>query len=289
MKFGVMAPYQLAPLETGEYAAAFGRLVEELGFESVWTVEHHVMCVEYQSVYPYSHNGRSPFAADTVQPDPLIWLSYLAAATQRLRLATGILILPFRNPVVLAKTLASLDRISGGRLLLGIGVGWVREEAEALGVDFSMRGRRADEYIEVMRTLWREPVASFHGEFVNFDGVVSEPRPAQQGGVPIIVGGHSEAAARRAGRLGNGFYPLGVAPERLASLRRIMEETAREHGRDPAKIEITCVGQPTAESAEFCAGQGVDRMVFFPRKGDLDALRRSLEAFRRDVSEEFAS
>ena len=289
MKFGVMAPYQLAPLETGEYAAAFGRLLEELGFESVWTVEHHVMCVEYASVYPYSQNGRSPFAADAVQPDPLIWLSYLAAATQRLRLATGILILPFRNPVVLAKTLASLDRISGGRLLLGIGVGWVREEAEALGVEFAGRGRRADEYIEVMRTLWREPVASFHGEFVNFDGVVSEPRPVQQGGVPIIVGGHSEAAARRAGRLGNGFYPLGVAPERLVSLLRIMEEAAHEHGRDPAEIEITCVGQPTAESAEFCEGQGVDRMVFLPRKGDLDALRRSLEAFRRDVSEEFAS
>ena len=288
MKFGVMAPYQLAPLETGEYAAAFGRLLEELGFESVWTVEHHVMCVEYASVYPYSPNGRSPFAADVVQPDPLIWLSYLAAATQRLRLATGILIVPFRNPVVLAKTLASLDRISGGRLLLGIGVGWVREEAEALGVDFAGRGRRTDEYIEVMRTLWREPVASFHGEFVNFDGVVSEPRPAQQGGVPIIVGGHSEAAARRAGRLGNGFYPLGVAPDRLAALRRIMEETAREHGRDPAEIEITCVGQPTAEAAELYADQGVDRLVFFPHKGDLDALRRLLEAFRRDVMEKLA-
>jgi probable F420-dependent oxidoreductase len=262
--------------------------VEELGFESVWTVEHHVMCVEYASVYPYSPSGRSPFAADVVQPDPLIWLSYLAAATRRLRLATGILILPFRNPVVLAKTLASLDRISGGRLLLGIGVGWVREEAEALGVEFAGRGRRADEYIEVMRTLWREPVASFHGEFVNFDGVVSEPRPAQPGGVPIIVGGHSEAAARRAGRLGNGFYPLGVGPERLAVLRRVMEEAAREHGRDPAQIEITCVGEPTAKAAELYAGQGVGRMVFFPRAGDLDALRRSLDAFRREVAERFA-
>jgi probable F420-dependent oxidoreductase len=288
MKFGVMAPYQLAPLEMGEYAAAFGRLLEELGIESVWTVEHHVMCVEYTSVYPYSRNGRSPFSADVVQPDPLIWLSYVAAATRRLRLATGILIVPFRNPVILAKTLASLDRISDGRLLLGIGVGWVREEAEALGVDFAGRGRRTDEYIEVMRTLWREPVASFHGEFVNFDGVVSEPRPAQPGGVPIIVGGHSEAAARRTGRLGNGFFPLGVTPERLASLRRVMEETALEHGRDPAQIEITCVGQPTAESAELWASQGVDRMVFFPREGDLDALRRSLEVFRRDVAEKFA-
>jgi probable F420-dependent oxidoreductase len=282
-----MAPYQMAPLETGEYAAAFGRLVEEMGLESVWTVEHHVMCVDYESVYPYDPSGRSPFSAQAIQPDPLIWLSYVAAATRRLRLATGILILPFRNPVILAKTLASLDRLSGGRVLLGTGVGWVREEAEALGVDFAKRGRRNDEYVEVMRTLWREPVASFHGEFVDFEGVVSEPRPVQEGGVPIIVGGHSEAAARRAGRLGDGFYPLGVGPERLASLRAVMDESAREHGRDPSRIEITCVGMPTVESAEFYASLGVHRMIFFPAEGDLEALRKSLDHFRRNVMERF--
>jgi probable F420-dependent oxidoreductase len=285
VKFGIMAPYQLAPLETGEYAAQFGRLVEDLGFESVWTVEHHVMCVDYTSKYPYSPTGRTPFADDTVQPDPLVWLSYVAAVTKRLRLATGILILPFRNPLILAKTLASLDRLSGGRVLLGMGVGWVREEAEALGVGFADRGRRADEYIEVMRTLWREPVASFEGEFVRFERVVSEPRPARPGGVPIHVGGHSKAAARRAGRLGDGFYPLGVDLARLAELRAVMEQAARERGRDPAGIEISLSGEPTRECAELYASQGVDRTIVFPPVGDLDDLRKTLEPFRREVIE----
>jgi probable F420-dependent oxidoreductase len=285
MKFGIIAPYRLAPIETGEYASRFGRLVEEMGFESVWAVEHVVMCVEYSSVYPYDPSGRSPFGADTVQPDPLVWLTYLAAATNRLRLATGVLVLPQRNPVVLAKTVATLDRLSGGRLSLGIGVGWVREEAEAVGTCFEDRGRRCDEYIRAMRALWRDPVASFQGEFVRFEGVVSEPRPVQPSGVPIIVGGHSKAAARRAGRLGDGFYPLGLDRERFLKLRRIMEDTAVESGRDPASIEITCAGAPSPRSAEFCRSLGAHRMVIAPRTGDLDELRRSLEVFRKEVIE----
>ncbi len=288
MKFGIMAPYQLGPVESGDYARAFAQLVEELEFESVWAVDHAVMCVDYDSVYPYDPSGRSPFEADTVQPDPLIWLSWVAAATERLRLATGILILPQRNPVLLAKSLASLDRLSGGRLILGIGVGWVREEAEAVGSSFEDRGRRADEYVEVMRTLWRDRVAHYRGEFVRFEGVVSEPRPVQDGGIPILVGGHSRAAARRAGRLGNGFYPLGVDPEKLAELCKIMEEAARAHGRDPAAIPITCAGSAQLESAELYQRLGVERMVIFPPSGDLAALRRSLESFSRDVIQKFA-
>ncbi len=288
MKFGIMAPYQLGPVESGDYVRSFARLVEELGFESVWAVEHAVMCVEYASIYPYDPSGRSPFTQDTVQPDPLIWLSWAAAATERLRLATGILILPQHNPVLLAKSLASLDRLSGGRLMLGIGVGWVREEAEAVGSSFEDRGRRADEYVQVMRTLWRAPVARFDGEFVHFEGVVSEPRPVQPGGVPIVVGGHSRAAARRAGRLGDGFYPLGVDPDKLAELRKIVEETARAHGRNPAAIEITCAGTAQVEAAARYHHLGVDRMVIFPTRGDLAELRRSLEAFSRDAIQKFA-
>jgi probable F420-dependent oxidoreductase len=278
----------MAPLEEGEYAVAFARLVEELEFESVWVVDHVVMCPEYESRYPYDPSGRSPFHADVVQPDPLAWLSYVASATRRIRLATGILILPQRNPVVLAKTLASLDRLSGGRLLLGVGVGWVREEAEAVGTSFSNRGRRADEAIEAMRALWREPLSSYHGEFVRFDSVVSRPKPAREGGPPIIVGGHSRAAARRAGRLGDGFYPLGVAGDELASRCELMAETARAHGRDPAAIEITCLGTLDAASAGACAERGVDRMLVSSPTGDLKALRPALEKFRDDVIRPFA-
>ncbi len=283
MKFGVIPPYGIGPVEESAFAVAFAQTAEEYGFESLWVVEHVVMAVEYTSVYPYDPSGRSPFTADVPQPDPLLWLSYVAAATKRIRLATGVLILPQRNPLILAKELASLDRLSGGRMELGIGMGWVREEAVALGTDFDTRGRRAVEYVAAMRALWREPVASFHGEFVNFHGVVSRPRPLQAGGVPIVVGGHTRAAARRAGRLGDGFFPLGVSADKLAALRATMSDSAREHGRDPASIAVTCVGAADRKSAEFYAAQGVERMVIAALKPDLDALRRWFEKFHNDV------
>lgn len=283
MRFGVIPPYGIGPVEEGAFAVAFAQMAEEYGFESIWVVEHVVMAVEYTSVYPYDASGRSPFTAQVAQPDPLLWLSYVAAATKRIRLATGILILPQRNPLILAKEVASLDRLSGGRVELGIGMGWVREEAAALGTDFDNRGRRADEYVTAMRTLWREPVASFHGEFVNFEGVVSRPQPVQAGGVPIVVGGHTQAAARRAGRLGDGFFPLGVPAGKLTALRTIMQDSARRHGRDPAAIAITCVGTAERKAAESYAAQGVDRMVIAALKPDLDALRRWFDKFHNDV------
>lgn len=283
MKFGVIPPYGVGPVETGEFAAGFARLAEDHGFESLWVVEHVVMPVEYSSVYPYDPSGRSPFNAETIQPDPLIWLSYAAAATERLRLATGVLNLPQRNPLILAKEAASLDRLSGGRLELGIGVGWVREEAEALGTSFDDRGRRAEEYVEVMRMLWRERVASFHGEFVDFDRVVSEPRPVQEGGVPIVIGGHTKAAAKRAGRHGDGFFPLGVSPAKMRELRAIVDESAAAAGRDGSAIEVTTVGLPDAKSAQQLADLGVDRMIVASREADLSSAARSLEAFSRDV------
>lgn len=285
MKFGVILPYAIAPVASGEFAVAFAAAAEEQGFESIWVVEHVVMAVDYRSVYPYDPSGRSPFTADVVQPDPLVWLSYVAARTRRIRLATGVLILPQRNPLILAKELATLDRLSGGRMELGVGIGWVREEAEAVGSTFDDRGRRADEYIEAMRTLWREPVASFAGEFVRFTRVVSEPRPVQPGGVPIVIGGHTAAAARRAGRLGDGFYPLGVSAERLAELRRLMADTAQMHGRDPSAIEITCIGQPDLQSAESYASVGVHRMVIAAKEPTLRDAQRQFERFRRDVIE----
>lgn len=289
MKFGVIAPYGIGRVEDGRFARDFARLAEELGFESVWVVDHVVMNVEYSSVYPYDPSGRSPFTPQTVQPDPLIWLSYVAAATERIRLATGVLILPQRNPLVLAKETASLDRLSGGRLELGIGVGWVREEADAVGVSFEDRGRRADEFIEAMRALWRQPAASYAGKHVRFESVVCEPRPVQPGGVPIVVGGHSLAAARRAGRYGDGFYPLGVAPDKLTRLRAVVAETAVQHGRDPDRIELTLLGKPDAASAESLVALGASRMVIAAHQGELGALRATLERFRRDVIERFGS
>ena len=277
MKLGVIPPYGLAPIEDPEFAVAFARMAEELGFESLWVVEHVVMAVDYDSVYPYDPSGRSPFTAQVPQPDPLVWLSYVAAATRTIRLATGVLILPQRNPVVLAKELATLDRLSGGRMELGIGLGWVREEAQAVGTPFDGRGRRADEAIEVMRTLWREPVASFHGDFTNFDGMVSAPTPVQSEGVPITIGGHSRAAARRAGRLGDGFFPLGVIGDELQMLRTLVSDTALEHGRDPRAIELTCLGTPEVASYDHYRSLSIDRMVVACLQASLDDARRTLE------------
>lgn len=288
MKFGIMAPYMFGPLEDGGYAAAYGQLVEEMGFESLWAVDHVVMCPGYESRYPYSADGRSPFHEDVVQPDPLIWLTWVAASTRRIRLATGILILPLRNPVVLAKEVASLDRLAGGRLMLGIGVGWVREEAEAVGATFEDRGHRCDEAVEAMRALWREPVSSYAGRSVRFDQVVSRPKPIDAQGVPIVVGGHSEAAARRAGRLGDGFYPLGVQGDELDALLGVMRESAREHDRDPDRIEVTTVGSLDPRSCEPLKRQGVHRMIVSPPGGDLEKLRPRLEEFRRAVIEPYA-
>lgn len=288
MKFGMMAPYTQAPVEDGDYVRDLARIAEDLGFESIWAVDHVVMCPDYASRYPYDPSGRSPFHEDVVQPDPLAWLGWAGASTTKLKLGTGILILPLRNPVVLAKTVASLDRLSGGRVLLGIGVGWVAEEAAAVGTDFTTRGARTDEAIEAMRALWRgEPTASFRGETVQFHNVVSRPKPMRPDGVPILIGGHSKAAARRAGRLGDGFYPLGVFGPALDALLAEMRDAAAAAGRDAADIEVTAASSLEASATEAYAEQGVGRVLVSPPTGDLGAMPGALEAFRRNVMEQY--
>src|SRR5260221_1935148 len=185
-------------------AARLARLAEAAGFDSVLAVDHVVFPDNYTSTYPYSATGRLPVGRSGAFPDPLIWIAYAAAVTTRLRFLTGVIILPQRNPLLLAKQVATTDYISGGRFELGIGVGWLKEEFLAMGVPFERRGKRADEYIAAMRVLWARDAASFKGEFVTFDTVSCNPKPVR-GAVPILVGGHSEAAAKRAGRLADGF------------------------------------------------------------------------------------
>src|SRR3974390_2594213 len=183
-----------------EGARRLARLAEAAGFDSVFAVEHVVWPENYNSVYPYGWSGRLPGNPSTKLPDPLIWLTWVAAATTRLRFMTAVMILPQRNPLVLAKEVAKLDYLRGGRFELGIGVGWLKEEFEALGIPFERRGKRADEYVAAMRALWARDGASFAGEFVKFDKVSCNPKPVAKS-VPIAVGGHSEAAGRRAGPL----------------------------------------------------------------------------------------
>ena len=257
MKFG------LRYCNTGRYidpakAVELVQAGEDAGFESAWTVEHTVVPEGYQSAYPYSDDGKMAGGHDDVPlPDPLIWMAYVAAATNRINLATGILILPQHNPVITAKQIATLDFMSGGRVLLGIGVGWMREEFEALGAPFDDRGARTDDYVAAMRALWSQEKATHKGEFASFENVYCRPQPIN-GSVPIIVGGHSRPAARRAGRLGNGYFPARGAPADLIDLAR---KTAEEHGRDPAAIEITTSLPDDMDEIPALAAAGVSRIL----------------------------
>lgn len=257
MKFG------LRYCNTGRYvdpakAVELVQAGEAAGFESAWTVEHTVVPDGYQSAYPYSPDGKMAGGVNDIPlPDPLIWLSYVAGATSRIRLATGILILPQHNPVITAKQVASLDHLSGGRMILGIGVGWLKEEFEALGVPFEDRAARTDEYILAMRELWGAERPSFQGKFVRFEGTYCRPQPVN-GAVPIVVGGHSKAAARRAGRLGDGFFPARGAASELFSLVR---QAAAEAGRDPDAIEFTASMPENPEEIPALASAGVARLL----------------------------
>ena len=282
MKFGIVFANS-GPAAHGDYASGLAQAAEEAGFESMWTVEHVVVPAGYASSYPYAADGRMPGGEDVDIPDPLIWLAYVAAATTRLRLGTGILILPQRNPVIVAKETASLDLLSGGRLELGIGVGWLREEFDALGVPFERRGDRTDEYVSALRSLWTEEEATFHGEFTSFERVKSFPKPVQAGGVPIVVGGHTLAAARRAGRLGDGFFPAGGGLDELPSLLSEMRSAAASEGRDGDAIEITAGGAMDLDGVKRAADLGVSRLVVPAFGRDLERVRRRLQAFSEAV------
>lgn len=278
MKFGI-AFANVGPFATGDGAAGFARAAEAAGFESVWTVEHVVVPAGYESTYPYSPTGKMPGPEDSPIPDPLIWLSYIAAATSTIRLGTGILILPQRNPVVLAKELATLDQMSGGRMELGIGVGWLEEEFDVLGIPFAARGRRTDDYVAAMRALWTEDTATHHGEFASFDNAILSPKPEKT--IPITVGGHTDVAAKRAGRLGDGFFPGTGTHEEIGRLFELTRTTAKEAGRDPGAIEMStggngAVGDGALDEVKALADLGTDRVIVpsFIFWGDPDSLAR---------------
>jgi len=280
MKFGIVFA-NTGPFVDPVAAVEFARAAESAGFESLWTVEHAVVPAGYESTYPYDKSGRMPASDDAPIPDPLVWLAFLASATSTINLATGMLILPQRNPVVLAKEVATLDHLSGGRMQLGVGVGWLEEEFDAIGIPFAERGRRTDDGVAAMRALWSQEQATYQGEFASFTDCICSPRPVR-GTVPVHIGGHTEIAARRAGRMGDGFFPASGSHRKLAELFAVVSETAEEAGRDPSAVEITCGGNgvfgPGAlEEAGALSELGVDRIVvpaFLFWKDTADALAR---------------
>jgi probable F420-dependent oxidoreductase len=236
---------------------------ETAGFATLWAGEHVVMVDDGASRYPYAPDGRIAVPAEADWLDPLIALSFAAAATSTIRLATGVLLLPEHNPLLLAKQVASLDTLSHGRLSLGVGVGWSREEFDALGVPFERRGARADEYLAAMRTVWRDDVASFAGEFVSFAGVRVNPRPVRDRRIPIVVGGNSDAALRRAARLADGWYGFNLdGIEHVRERMQRLRHACARAGRDPAELDVAvALAGDGPHDREELAALGVNELV----------------------------
>lgn len=285
VKYAVNAPVASHRTADPDWMVGLAQHLEACGFESLVAVEHAVVVSRYSSVYPYDPSGKMELADDCPIPDPLDLLAFLAGQTTTLGLATGVLVLPNHHPVVLAKRLATLDRLSKGRLRLCVGMGWMKEEVEACGVDFHSRGRRADEQIQVIRALWAgtdEQGVDHDGEFFRLDGAMSYPKPVRPGGVPIHIGGHSKAAARRAGRHGDGLQPLGLMGEELQSTVALMHEEAEKAGRDPQALELTLghlVARVDAERAGKLEALGADRLVLaLPDTEDLEEVKDLLSA-----------
>jgi probable F420-dependent oxidoreductase len=285
MRFGISFA-NIGPYVGPAAAVILARAAEDAGFESLWTVEHTVVPVGYESEYPYDPSGRMPGGEEAPIPDPLVWLTWVGAATTRLKLATGILIGPQRNPVVLAKETATLAALTGDRLVLGLGAGWLAEEFDALGVSFPDRGRRLDDHIGALRALWSQSPATYDGEFASFKDVHCEPRPPA-GSIPVVIGGHSPAAARRAGRLGDGFFP-GRAGGKLRELIAIARRAATDAGRDPADLEITAPAD-AAFFADPAAGVaayeelGIGRVIVPPLSFNPTKVSDALARFGQDV------
>jgi probable F420-dependent oxidoreductase len=244
------------------------RLAEEAGFESLWIGDHVAL--------PADRDGQQP------RLEVVVAVSHLAAVTTRVRLGFGVIVLPQRQPVLLAKQLSSIDILSKGRLTVGIGVGYVEEELRALGVSLADRGARTDEYLAAMRTLWTEPAPSFQGRFVSFDGVFQRPPPVQRPHPPIVVGGHSTAAFRRAATTANGWYGvyLGVeeTAEALAGLRVVAAECDRPAGLGELEVTITPPGPVDLGTARRYADLGVHRLVIPPRSTDGSAIEELIRS-----------
>lgn len=233
------------------------------GFATLWAGEHVVMVDQSASRYPYSSDGAIAVPAEADWLDPMIALAFAAAVSSRIGVATGVLLLPEHNPVVVAKQAASLDRLSGGRLTLGVGVGWSREEFDALAVPFEHRAARTAEYAAAMRTLWRDDIASFSGKFVGFDSIRVNPKPVRSRRIPIVVGGNSDAALRRVAEWGDGWYGFnldGVAEVRKRISK--LDELCAALNRDRSELRLAvALRSPSVEDCEELAVLGIDELV----------------------------
>lgn len=305
-------PRTSGPLATPEKLAHFARLAEDLGYETVSVTDHLVMPFEVKSRYPYNDSGVMPVALDDPYYDALALLGLYAGITSRVRLQTSVLVLPYRNPVVTAKLVSSLDALCGGRIELGVGVGWMKEEFEILqSPDFAKRGKVTDEYIQILRTLFDDDRPEFHGEFYDIGGFVMLPKPVQPR-LPILVGGISKPALRRAARLGDGWQAIRVTLDEVRDGVAYMRDVANEAGRDFSNFRVSLrfsvrvttsptqrkeseeprrvfVGTPdevAAQVQEYIDAGGTEFMLD-TRTCSRDAIDETVELFAKEVMPRF--
>ena len=318
VEFGISLPGR-GPLAKPDQALAIAAKADALGYASIFVTDHVVLPASMaRSVYPYSSTGQLPGGAAQDYLEPLAMLGCLARVTRRARLGTSVLVIPYRHPVVTAKMLATIDRISGGRVILGAGVGWLREEFEALGAPpFEARGAVTDEYLRLMRAAWTTDPVTFEGRWARVRAVHALPKPLQPGGIPVWIGGHTDAALRRAAGLGDGWHPIGnrppamLPPEEYAAAVRKLHGWAQEAGRDPKSItlslrvpmEVRAKGlRPPAGERPLFQGTadqilgdirsyvqvGVTHFVWDFTQPDLRAALENLQRFAHDVRPKLA-
>ena len=257
----------LIPINVGQshvdHMVGLAQLAEQVGFESVWTFEHTIVPVDYQSRYPYDESGKMGVEPETNFVDPLIALTAVAAQTKTLKLGTGVNILPQTNPIYLAKQAASLDLVSNGRFMLGVGIGWLKEEFAALGVPYERRGARFDDYIQAMRKLWSGEVVEHKSDFIDWSGFKSYPVPVQDP-LPVVIGGSKGKAFQRIAKYGQGWYAPVNQPDQLDALLPSLDAALEKEGRTRDQVEISAMWIPAASGMDAVEGfkaQGVSRLV----------------------------
>lgn len=261
----------------GPEAGPVARLAEDLGYSSVWTGEHMVVPRDKPDYFPRAH--------DWAFADPLVHLAFLAAHTSTILLGTGVLVLPQRRPVHLAKELATLDVLSRGRVVAGVGVGHLEAELRALGVPAKGRGARSEEYLAAMRALWTMPEPEFSGRNVSFSGVDAHPRPTRPEGPPLVLGGFGPVALERAARYGDGWYGWGQTPRQAREAIAAIRDAAERAGRDLSgfTVHVTPLTRVDASVVAAYAEAGVDELVISMESADVDAVRRKLERNRPEL------
>jgi probable F420-dependent oxidoreductase len=275
MDVGIELLFDGGPGNSITDAGGYAKALEDMGFASLWLPDHVVLFERYEPNYSYSPDGLPPFAPRQGWFDPLYGLAAMAATTERVRLGTNALILPQRNPVLLAKEIAALDHLSGGRITLGVGIGWSPEEFAALGVPFERRGARCDDYIRAIDCLWTDEVATYEGEFVSFAGAVQLPKPVQSPRPPIVIGGQSQGALRRAATMGDGWSSWLLPPDQIDDTLARLDAECEKAGREPQSLRrIHTIFYPGADAfAQFLErGQknGVDEVIVVPWVPDRD-------------------